>query len=484
MARGEAEVRLFDASAFVESPVGDKTTVMAAGRYGYPNLLLSVFAPTLSLAYWDYTTRVTHQLTDADSISLFAIGAYDHEEDSSQNLTPVDSQFHRLDLRFDHRWTGGSLRVATTLGYDRTATLFSGSNQIVTDTSGRLRVELQQRLAQDVRLMAGADANADRSLYAATGPGGGTSPASTDQVGGAYVDVTMRLAPADRHIDAGLRVDAYRAAEKVTTSADPKLAVRVTLAPAWTWVSTFGVAHQEPTYVVPVPGLQLDPSGGLQTAYQLAEGVEVRLPLDMRATVTGFYNYDHDTSDFVGDCGTLAANCNIVDRVDGRTYGLELLLKRALSKNLTGWLSYTLSRAERRIGNVPYLSPFDRTHVLSAVLSYAFGAGYRVGARATYYTGRPDIPSFAFPGSQTDFEFAPGQVAQHRLPSFFRLDLRAEKRWKLGDHGRWISAIVEFFDATLAREAIDFQCSVIAGVCSAREVGPIALPSVGVEGGF
>ena len=90
---------------------------------------------------------------------------------------------------------------------------------------------------------------------------------------------------------------------------------------------------------------------------------------------------------------------------------------------------------------------------------------------------------YAGPGSMTDFEFAPGQVPQHRLPDFFRLDVRAEKRWELGGR-RWISAVVEFFDANLAREAIDFQCNVGTGLCTSQLVGPIALPSVGVAAGF
>jgi hypothetical protein len=264
---------------------------------------------------------------------------------------------------------------------------------------------------------------------------------------------------------------------------DPRLAARIAVAPGWTWVSTFGAAHQQPAYVVPVPGLQFDPSGGLQGAYQMSEGLDVHLPLSLRTTVTGFYIVDRNTDDFVGDCGTLATNCNDVNRVNGRTYGLEVLVQRALTERLSGWLSYTLSRAERWIGDVRYLSPFDRTHVATAVLSYDFGRGYRAGVRGTYYTGRPDIPSFSYPGSMTDFEFAPGQVPQHRLPDFFRLDVRAEKRWELGGR-RWISAVVEFFDANLAREAIDFQCNVGTGLCTSQLVGPIALPSVGVAAGF
>jgi hypothetical protein len=125
-------------------------------------------------------------------------------------------------------------------------------------------------------------------------------------------------------------------------------------------------------------------------------------------------------------------------------------------------------------------------------VSYDFGFGVRVGARGTYYSGRPDIPTLALSGQSTRFAFGPGQpLAQHRLPAFYRIDLRAEKRWQLGSNRAWIATVLEFFDATLAKEAIDFQCDVSSalagsggGVCRARYFGPIALPSIGVEGGF
>jgi hypothetical protein len=44
--------------------------------------------------------------------------------------------------------------------------------------------------------------------------------------------------------------------------------------------------------------------------------------------------------------------------------------------------------------------------------------------------------------------------------------------------------VFEFFDATLNSEAVDFQCSIDQGVCTAVKVGPITLPSIGVEAGF
>jgi hypothetical protein len=485
-ARGEASVRLFDASALVESPIGNSTTALVAGRYGYPNLLLSVFAPNLSLGYGDYTLRVIHRMTEADTLSVFAIGGYDHEEDSTQQLPPVNSQFHRFDLRYDHRWEGGSFRVATTLGVDRTTGLSATEGETVASTTGRLRFELNQRIGAGVRLAAGADANTVRYSFAdsAKGP---TSPIGDEEFAGAYADLRILLADGVEVVP-GLRVDEYSRPAGLppsgsTLTVDPKLATRIALSRDVSLISTFGVAHQEPAYVVPVPGVVVSTNAGFQAVDQFAGGVQARLPLDLNAKLTGFFTAGRHLTDYVYDCGELF-NCSFVNSVQGRTYGLELLVRRPLSKRLGGWLSYTLSRAERTISNAPYLSPFDRTHDLSAVAQYDFNHGVRAGARFTYYTGRPGFPSLDYGTAQSPvITFGPGQIAQHRLPSYARIDLRVEKRWRLGQT-KWIAAVVEFFNATLTKEAVGFDCNIFKGLCQATNVGPIALPSVGVEGGF
>jgi hypothetical protein len=139
--------------------------------------------------------------------------------------------------------------------------------------------------------------------------------------------------------------------------------------------------------------------------------------------------------------------------------------------------------AVRWIGNTAYLSPFDRTHVFSGVLTYDFGAAVRAGVRATMYSGRPDFPAFYFGSQASEFAFGPGQIAQHRLPAFYRIDVKIEKRWKLGAH-HWIAVVFDFFDATLSKESIGFRCDIASGLCTAQQVGPITLPSLGVEAGF
>jgi hypothetical protein len=150
----------------------------------------------------------------------------------------------------------------------------------------------------------------------------------------------------------------------------------------------------------------------------------------------------------------------------GKAYGFELLLKRRLTKKLGGFLSYTLSRSVRRYDGRSYIASFDRTHVGNLAAAYDLGAGFRAGARLTAYSGLPQ---------RSDS----GPAA--RLPAFWRVDLRGEKRFRIGKTG-FLSVVAEWMNATLQKEAVATTCSLRG--CEAQLVGPITIPSLGIEGGF
>jgi hypothetical protein len=155
-------------------------------------------------------------------------------------------------------------------------------------------------------------------------------------------------------------------------------------------------------------------------------------------------------------------------RANGTAYGLELFLKRKLTRRFGGFLSYTLSRSTRTANGQSFVAAFDRTHVVNAAVAYDLGRNWRAGTRVTFYTGLPKAPDPTDPGST-------------RLAPFFRLDLRLEKRWPLGPRA-WVSFVAECMNATLSKESVGTSCT-LSG-CQDEKVGPVTIPSLGVEGGF
>lgn len=134
----------------------------------------------------------------------------------------------------------------------------------------------------------------------------------------------------------------------------------------------------------------------------------------------------------------------------GRAYGLELIAKKKSGK-LTGWISYTLSRAEQKIDGINgyewYNSRMDRTHDLSVVATYELNPAWSVSGLFLYSTGNAvTFPTGKYElNGQTVFQYSSRNA--DRMPNYHRMDLSAtyephkEKRF----HGSWTFGIYNLY---------------------------------------
>ncbi len=112
----------------------------------------------------------------------------------------------------------------------------------------------------------------------------------------------------------------------------------------------------------------------------------------------------------------------------GRAYGWETYIKKKRGK-LTGWLSYTLSKTERKINGINnngyYLASQDQTNHLSIVGLYQASKRWTFSADFVYNTGTP----VTYPNGKFGLDGAPvyayGERNSQRLPAYNRLDLGA-----------------------------------------------------------
>jgi hypothetical protein len=540
-------VRLIDAGALLESPLGDaRGSALAAGRYGYPGPIVSAITPTLRLGYWDYQARLTWRIGERDTLGVFAFGSHDYlgaAQTINGQVGPITEQlgsdFHRVDLRYDRALDDGHLRVAATLGYDSQGGAGFGDGAAtagvttISNLSAGLRLEADKRLSPTVRVRGGADMRLDDYGFAQgqgliDQNGSPQSPLSESAdpppmniTGGAHADVVWRVTPRIEIVP-GARVDVFDSTRangpsgaRATTTVpafDPRLSARVAITPAVAWLSTFGLSHQVPALrvgtvpaiLLSVPGFPLGDSE-LQTVSQASQGVEVALPADFTLTTTAFLSGWSGLTDLTTNCiqimpATRAPQTGIPQKpegpytcpsnqpVRGLAYGVEVLLRRPLSKRLSGWLSYTLSRSTRDEHFITatggdaaatVASDYDRTHVLNAILAYDLGLRWRAGARFVFLSGAPysnlagNVP-------------APPYNA-YRDPPFYRVDARLEKRWSLAKDG-YIAFIAEVQNVTLSKEVTPFGLSCrgtpTTTQCSHSAIGPLTLPSVGVEASF
>src|SRR5262249_11714287 len=138
----------------------------------------------------------------------------------------------------------------------------------------------------------------------------------------------------------------------------------------------------------------------------------------------------------------------------GTAYGLDLYVTRT-GEHLSGWLSYTLGKAERQAYGMTYPFDYDRRHAATLVGSYRFSPHFEAAATTRAFSGFPCTPfagirvaSQEVDGRQVPERDSAGRLVyvvaagalstlnSARLPFYFRVDLRATFRPR-GDRGRW-----------------------------------------------
>ena len=139
---------------------------------------------------------------------------------------------------------------------------------------------------------------------------------------------------------------------------------------------------------------------------------------------------------------------------DGRAYGLEVFAKKKKGK-LTGWISYTLARTERRVKGINtnnwYPSRFDKTHNAYVVAMYQLTPRWNISGNFVFSTGTPGT----FPTNRIEYQGyiipqnSGNKRNNYRIPSYHRLDVSAtyepanneNRRWK----GSWTFAIYNVY---------------------------------------
>lgn len=472
----EGRVRAIDASAFAAAPLADGKLHAAVGTTAsYTGPLLNAFAPEYTIDYRDYSTRVSYDVTPKDRITLFSLGSYDYV---SQLDTGVDrllfaSEIYRVDLKWDHALEdGGDLRVGTTWGYDRSRLI---GKRFASDQSIAARASLREKLGTQWTAEVGLDTRVDAydadlpSPYSLTRPDYEESAriyaSHADTVTGTYGALAWRPRPI-LEVMTGLRADVYTSQGQVVPVLEPRTTLVLAPLPRVRLLTSHGLSHQTPSYALPIPAVALPGlPGGLQRALQSSVTGELTGPLALVGAATAFHSAFTNLTDFVLLQSDLPFKRNPPLR--GASTGLELSLRRPLTHWWGLQVSYTLSRATRSEDNgKERLSSYDRPHVLNVALTFDLGKGWTTGLRALLYSGLLRDPESG---------------SDERLPSFFRLDARVAKRWSWGKTG-YFGVVAEAINATASREVIAYRCNDVG--CTPRVIGPLTLPSLGIEGGM
>jgi TonB dependent receptor/TonB-dependent Receptor Plug Domain/Gram-negative bacterial TonB protein C-terminal len=526
--RAEWKVRIIDSGAMVEAPFAQgRGSLMLGGRFSYTGLVLSLIVPEVNVGYWDYQARARYELDDDDAVELVAFGSSDYvtvvEEElnassdgsfrtEKKEQSVVDVNFHRLDLRWDRQLEQGRFRTAVMVGRDRSG--FADGQVNVYNYMVGLRSELQQQLRPGLKLRAGADAlfealeqvvdtdDGDDVGEDASPPSGPDLPPGTpapqpleppegerddeepdfgfdrrrrDFTVGVHADLVWDVTPF-LQVTPGLRFDLLVSGRDAALAVDPRVTAEYSLSEELKVTHGLALVHQAPSFVAAVPGFKPSLDGGLQKAVQHSAGLTYELPAGFSSSLALFQSAFIDMTDLISliqlDQTARDNDDGPIDfRTNGHAYGLELMVRRSLSRKVGGFVSYTLSRSRRFDGRLSGPATTDRTHVLNVAGSADLGRDWRFSSRLLFYSG---IPA----------EVAYVEAARHppRTPPFWRVDFKLEKRWYVQRPHRYWGLSLEVLNTTLNKEKLTGGCN--AYECVFEEIGPVTVPALAFEGAF
>lgn len=517
--QGSVDLDLFDVGGYFEGPITDATAVSGAVRRSHVDAVIRAVdaasdddLATVLPVYYDYQARVDHRLSPRHAISALVFGSEDLltlvGDPGGRTTEDVDARlaFHRLKLDWHARPTDAlEWTIAPVVGVDLTRVTGGDVTLDTTVADYGLRADVRLGLSETLVLRTGLDFLGRYAFIEGAiplivpeyrpFPGANAGDREVTELTremavhatALYLEAEWQPGGGPVTLIPGVRADHYRWLGRDRFAVDPRLNFRWALTPEWTLRGGAGLFNQNPVewrldedFGNPDLDLEWAEHYGLGVVWQATEAIRVELD--------GFFARRHDLVQRVEEAEIVDGELDAVRFAnigEGRSYGLELLVRHDVTRRFYGWVAYTLSRAENRDrpGADYELVQWDQTHILSAVASYRFDGGWEVGARFRLTSGNltTEITDGTFEADEGDYEQWFAKERGKRQTPFHQLDLRVEKTWTFTawDIAAYLDIQNVYFATNPELTAYDYRF---------RESEPIPgipiLPSFGVRARF
>ncbi|HZH95606.1 MAG TPA: TonB-dependent receptor, partial [Flavisolibacter sp.] len=491
--QGNFRLSATEAALTLEGPLAKnkRTTFLASARRSYLQLLFQALDLPIRPNYWDFQTKITHQVNKKTTFSFLGIGAIDEFRFAPpKKATPEKLYLINSDVLVN-QWNytvGASLKKNISAGFWNLAlsrTTFNNDvekfednqnpgpgNQtldvVSAETETKLRFDINQSFG-DWKIAYGASTQlADYSnttfsviRKALNDDSGNTvqpavnvnfkSPLQAFVRLGAFVQAGKRFADNRLGVSGGIRTDMNTFTSDGLNglqTLSPRISLSYVLADKWTLNSSVGTYYKLPTYTIlgfaDNNNTLLNKSSRYQRSTHYTTGFEF-LPNDgLRFTFEGFYKrYSNMPVSLrngialanLGTDFTLLGNEAVATIGKGKTYGAEFFVQKKLTQKFFGILSYTYYRSLYSGLSGKYIaSSWDNRHLLSITSGYKFGRNWELGLKFRYQGGSP-FTIFDERLSRLNF-LSQGRgtpdyslLNAQRLGSFNSSDLRIDKKW-------------------------------------------------------
>lgn len=517
----KTDVNVVDASVMAEGPLGAGFSLQGSATYSYLGDIIKAathdLTTTVAPLYRDGYARLDWDLGPRDKLFLTWSGSRDDLEiiapdvrGGSDELTGNTSTAKTGDAfqmallgwngRFGEHFSH-ELRISG-IESNSSGSLFGAAKFGARSRGFGLREEIKYAPAPWFSLTPGLDANFERFHfhYDFTTDNGLAQGSDALPIGnlGAYASAEIRPMPRWLVVP-GVRYDYYSEVDEGLPAY--RLASRLEYAPGLTLKASAGTYSQAPKFAgITVKGLG-NPDLPPVEAQHFTFGHEWRITDLVTLDAQTYFNrqtHMPNATDSIDP--TTSGAVNFLPDMEGRMYGLELLLRHDRGQRFFGWIAYTLSRSERRAPH-PFaaelyagdqawdpdawvLAEKDQTHNLQVVGSWRLPRSWEAGFRFRYVTGNPATPlksmasdRFSYDSDARAYVAEPGRPFSDRVGPFVQLDLRVDKKFA---YRNWI--LSTYFDVSNANYFVYNSPETYAynyDNSRRKAIGALFLPSLG-----
>jgi hypothetical protein len=251
----------------------------------------------------------------------------------------------------------------------------------------------------------------------------------------AFLQVTQKIFKIFK-FNLGLRYDYFDFIKKKNL-VSPRASATVSLRSNLNLNFSYGVFYQSPSYVWLVSNSQNRDLKNIRADHYIA-GIEYLPAKDARFTIEVYYKkYSDYPASTLRPYFVLANNGGNYENTSnfgleplisagvGYAKGIELFFQKTLSEVLYATVNISLFKARyTSLDGIERKSDFDNGLLFVSNGGYIAGKGWELSAKFRYFGGRPYTPINSADGSQSI-----SQYNSARLPDYYSLDVRADKRW-------------------------------------------------------
>ncbi|HYM74545.1 MAG TPA: TonB-dependent receptor [Candidatus Dormibacteraeota bacterium] len=436
-----------------------KGSWLISARKSYINYLVhGRIGDAANVGFEDGDLKLTYDLTPRQNVNLFATGGHTamamNDPELLANVQYASGSSDFTLVRAGWRWAlGPQLLVDARAAYIREPDqLFNSTSVLLTKTDHRewvggagvswawapdqvLQAGWSERRVRDSEYQVGITSTGTLQPYSFSGAG-------LRQSG--YAQQASTLLRGRVHVLGSLRWDRFQSYLPQRFSPQISLAVHVTHATEF----QFGAgryAQFSNSAFGPPPGECIGDGALPPTSEHYNAAVEQRLGENTRVRLEAFQRKDFST---FGAIPIADQSCSILQPLPGGTYlrdyshGVQLILQRRSANRLSGWIGYTLLKAQERqyeiaVPYAPYHLFFnsgfyystleDQRHSLNVFATYRLLPTLNLSGKYSYGSGFP-IPSGTFVQLGSG-QFVETGINNESLGPYQRLDVRADRDW-------------------------------------------------------